>query len=131
MKATGCFRPSTSILPYLVCRHQANGTPLQLGWAPILGETPPSYFNNFLLLGESNNFAEVVHDSFEFGDRLGGEVLRFGQLVAVFKRFVLEPRDVQLVAAFLDFIDAETTKAFDRVAFTRAVRIVPIRLFEF
>lgn len=84
-----------------------------------------------MLLGESDNFTEIIHYGLEFSDGFGGEVLRFRQFVAVFERFVLEPSDVELVFAFLDFIDAKIAKAFDRVAFTRAVRIVPIGLFEF
>ena len=56
-----------------------------------------SSLNTLFTLHQRDNFLEVVHHRFEFGDRFGGEVLRVGEFVARFQRVVLQPGDVELV----------------------------------
>src|SRR6185436_19565268 len=68
------------------------------------------------------------------GDCFGGEVLRLGQLVGVFKRFVFEPRDVELVVASFDLTDmnlAEAAFGACVAALALAVWINAITFLEF
>ena len=53
---------------------------------PPLRQLVAHALHALFLLHERDDFAEVVHHGFEFGDRFGGEVLRLGQFVAVFER---------------------------------------------
>ena len=59
--------------------------------------TQNSDFDTLFLLDQSDDFAQVADDRFQFRDRFGGEVLRVGEVVARFRRLVLQPGDVELV----------------------------------
>lgn len=67
--------------------------------------TMVSFLHAFPFFNELNDFFQVVH----FG--LAGEVQRFAQFVAIFQRLVVEPGDIELVAALLDFTDVEATQS--------------------
>jgi len=77
-------------------------------------------FHSFVLLDQRHDLPQVAHHGFEFCDGLPGEVLRFGQFIPVLERFVLEPRDVELVAG----VDGEIVA----VGFADRVAEVDVRL---
>jgi hypothetical protein len=56
-----------------------------------------SFVHVLLIFRQGDEFFEVVHDGLELGDGFGGEVLGFGEFVAVFEGIILEPGDVPLV----------------------------------
>ena len=62
-------------------------------------------------LYQLKNIPQIIHHRFQLRDRLGRQVLRFGQIVGVFERFVLEPGDVELVVPLLDLADVELAEA--------------------
>ena len=87
-----------------------------------------SFLHALFLFHERDDFAEIIHHRLQLRDGFGGEVLRFGQFIGVLERVVLEPGDIELVAAFLDLADvefAESTGLSGIGAFAQAVGSLP------
>jgi hypothetical protein len=59
---------------------------------------------------QGNDFAQVIHDGFQFGNGFARQVLRFRQYIAVLERFISQPGNIQLVLAISDFANVETPK---------------------
>ena len=81
-----------------------------------------------------HDVVQICDRRFKFGDRLGGQVLGFRQVVGVLDGVVLEPGDVEFVVSILYFADVEfpETSIFTQVfAFAPAVWVLTIALLEF
>ena len=90
-----------------------------------------SFSGAFLFFEEVDDSPKIVHDGLQLDDGVGGEILRLGQFVAVFEGLVLDPADVELVAAPLDLGDIERTEPLAGLAAGLAVGILAIGLLEF
>src|SRR5262245_8223772 len=92
------------------------------------------FLRAFFFLHQRDYLLQVIYDGLKFGDRFAGEVLRFGKFVAVFKGIVLEPGDVELVAALFDVGNVEPAHPAGLAgvsSFAEAVRVFAVGLLEF